>query len=586
MKPRLLYFLFIGTLLSLILFFGTTGCSSDDSPEGSTSSSSSTGGSNAGGTAQGGSAGANTGGGGGVTGGAGGAGGALKANGDSCVQNHECQSNSCVDQVCCHGSCAGICMACNITGSEGTCTPYDALTDPDDECADGACDGANNCAEGTCSFSNSYGESATTQQPVAVVIDGFGNIVITGTFEGTVNFGTTGDELSSAGGKDVFLAKFSADGTHLWSKSFGDVGDQIVIGVDTDVLEGIVISGTFANTINFGTAGDELNSAGGNDIFMAKFDADGAFLWSYKFGDAADQQAHAMVLTTCGEIAVTGNFAGTINFGTTGDELTSAGNDDIFFARFNPDGSHKWSYRFGDAAANQIGLAIATDLDGNAIVTGTFEGTVNFAGNEFTSQGSTDVFLINYDHDGGLVFAKSYGDAAQQQVAGIEVDGNYAIVLTGLFHGTINFGATGDEMTSLGGADIYLAKVSGDGSFVWSKQFGDATDEQGAQHALAIDDGFNIVLSGGVSSAVDFGGGTLTGAGLTDVYLAKFTAGGTLLYGKRFGDAAAQQTAAVKVDPQRNIIATGSYEGNLELVTGSPLVNSGQQNVFVAKFAP
>jgi hypothetical protein len=75
--------------------------------------------------------------------------------------------------------------------------------------------------------------------------------------------------------------------THLWSQRFGDTTYQHGWSVTFDPSGNVAITGTFAGTVDFG--GDPLTSSGWRDIFLAKFDASGAHLWSQRFGDAENQ---------------------------------------------------------------------------------------------------------------------------------------------------------------------------------------------------------------------------------------------------------------------------------------------------------
>src|SRR5688572_21285108 len=84
----------------------------------------------------------------------------------------------------------------------------------------------------------------------SVATDGFGNVFVLGSFQGTVNFG--GANLTSAGGYDVFLAKFSPNGTHLWSQRFGSNIDDNGVAVAVDASGSPIITGRFSLTVNFG----------------------------------------------------------------------------------------------------------------------------------------------------------------------------------------------------------------------------------------------------------------------------------------------------------------------------------------------
>jgi len=119
-------------------------------------------------------------------------------------------------------------------------------------------------------------------------------------------------------------------GKHLWSKCFGDGSIQIAYAVVDDASGNVIVTGYIEDTVDFG--GGALTSAGGWDIFVAKFGSEGAHLWSKRFGDGSDQAAEAVAVDASGNAMVTGYFDGTVDFG--GGALTSAGSFDIFVAKF------------------------------------------------------------------------------------------------------------------------------------------------------------------------------------------------------------------------------------------------------------
>ncbi len=69
----------------------------------------------------------------------------VKSNGDTCAANAECLSGNCIDGVCCNLGCGGVCQACDLAGSVGTCTNVSSGQDPADECANAACNGLGAC---------------------------------------------------------------------------------------------------------------------------------------------------------------------------------------------------------------------------------------------------------------------------------------------------------------------------------------------------------------------------------------------------------------------------------------------------------
>ena len=91
-------------------------------------------------------------------------------------------------------------------------------------------------------------------------------MAITGGFGGTVDLG--GGALTGAGSRDVFVAKLSSGGSHIWSKSFGDAGTQDANAIAIDAAGNVIVTGGFGGSLDFG--GGPISSTG-NDMFIAKF---------------------------------------------------------------------------------------------------------------------------------------------------------------------------------------------------------------------------------------------------------------------------------------------------------------------------
>jgi hypothetical protein len=421
-------------------------------------------------------------------------------------------------------------------------------------------------------FSKRFGDSAD-QYCTAVATDVSGDVVIAGYFLGTVNFG--GGALTSAGGADIFIAKFDRFGNHLWSKRFGDaLYNQNCWAVAISPSDcSIIITGALWGSVDFG--GGALMSKGGSDIFVARFDKSGTHIWSKLFGDASDQTGNAVAADAWGNFAIAGYFEGTADFG--GGVLTSAGERDIFIATFRPDDSSGWSKRFGDATS-QFARGVAYDNIGSVLLVGDFYGVVNFGGEPHTSAGSADIFLAKFDHSGNFVWSRRFGDAAHQYGFAVAVDGSNRVIITGDMQGTVNFGS--GALTSAGGTDIYLAKFQSNGVPMWSKRFGDWENQSGL--AVATDSEENVIITGAGSGSEDFGGGVLTSAGSVDAFLAAFDASGGHIWSKLYGDASDQSGRGVAADVSGNVIAAGHFQGSMDF-GGGALASAGGVDIYLAK---
>ncbi len=241
---------------------------------------------------------------------------------------------------------------------------------------------------------------------------------------------------------------------------------------------------------------------------------------------------------------------------------------------------HQWSKRFGDGA-NQATRSVSFDGSGNALVMGYMEGTADFGGGPLASSGSLDAFIAKYDPAGNHLWSKRFGSGAIQQMWSAAADAAGNIFVAGPFEGTIDFG--GPTLTSSGLTDIFLAKLDPSGNHVWSKSFGGpGLDEC---RSVAVDVSGNVVIAAFVYGPVNFGGATLTSAGLYDVALAKFDNGGTHQWSNTWGDASDQQAMSVATDPSGNVIVGGTFLSTLDLGVGS-MATAGGNDGFLARFSP
>ena len=135
-----------------------------------------------------------------------------------------------------------------------------------------------------------------------VAVDRGGNIAVIGTFQGTVDFG--GGALTSAGLSDMFLVKLSPLGNHIWSKVIGGAGPDADYAVAVDGVGTVAMVGAIQNVV------------GQSDVFVAKYSAAGAPLWSKSFGGTLNDVGTAVALDGSGNVVVTGYFQGTVDFGS------------------------------------------------------------------------------------------------------------------------------------------------------------------------------------------------------------------------------------------------------------------------------
>jgi hypothetical protein len=355
-------------------------------------------------------------------------------------------------------------------------------------------------------------------------------------------------------------------------------------GSDTGNAVAVDGSGNIFVTGQFtGTAnfgGSDLVSAGNFDIFLAKYNVHGVHQWSQRFGGSSADYGTSVAVDAAGSVFVTGHFRFTMSMG--GGDLVSVGQNDIFLAKFNTNGVHQWSQRFGSTSFDETN-SVAVDASGNVIMGGGFTGTVDFGGGALVSVGAGDVVLAKYNTNGVHVWSQRFGSgpSTSDLCYAVTVDGSGNVIATGFFQGTASFG--GGNLVSAGSYDIFLAKLDANGVHQWSQRFGGTGVDIG--YGAAADGSGNVTVTGYFQNTADFGGGNLVSAGSTDIFLAKYNPNGAYRWSQGFGDTGTDAGYSVAVDGAGNTLVTGFFAGTVNL-GGSDLVSGGGNDIFLAKHSP
>jgi outer membrane protein assembly factor BamB len=237
-----------------------------------------------------------------------------------------------------------------------------------------------------------------------------------------------------------------------------------------------------------------------------------------------------------------------------------------------------WSVRWGDGVRKTI-LHLALDASGHVFIAGQLRGSVDVGTGPLTSLGSNDILVARFEPGGRALWARRFGDAGLQNVNGMATSPAGHVFVTGGFTETLDFG--GQRLFNPGAQDVFLARLDSEGRPLWSRRFGDVSEQ--VADAVAVDPEGNAVIAGLFHGSVDFGGGALVSAGLADVFLARFSPGGQPLWSRRFGGAGEQNATGLAVDGEGHIALAGNFEGSIDLGGGS-LSTSSPLASFVALF--
>ena len=347
----------------------------------------------------------------------------------------------------------------------------------------------------------------------AIVLDAEGNIYVTGSFRGSVAFGST--TLTSAGYSDVFVAKLSGAGTWLWAVQAGGADNDIGRGVSVDASGNVYVTGEFSGTAAFGS--NSLTSSGSTDIFIAKLNSSGAWLWPRKLGSSGADYGMALCADAAGNSYVTGYFTGTVSVGTVA-VLISAGEVDAFVLKISSAGNWVWARRGGGTLSDRS-YGIALDADGYCCITGNFRGSAVFGTSTLASAGNDDLFIAKLSSAGAWQWAVRGGGSSNDCGYCLATDAGGKIYAGGAFGGTAAFGSS--SVASAGSSDVLIAKLDSGGDWMWAKRAGGSLGDHA--YGIGLDALACVYITGQFGETADFGPENLTSAGASDVYIAKLT---------------------------------------------------------------
>ena len=220
-------------------------------------------------------------------------------------------------------------------------------------------------------------------------IDIFENTIVVGSFNGSISNGAVNFNSISQNLDDVFIAKYSVSGSLLWAKRYGDLGDDYALGVGTDSLGNIYLSGVFSNSVNFD--GNTLFANGNTDIFLLKLTSSGNLVWIKQFGDSGTEEGCEIEVSPAGNVFITGGFSQTITLGSSA--FSSQGIRDVFVAKIDTSGNVIWAKTAG-SSTDDVNYAIGVNnINEDVCTVGTFSGAFSDGITSLTTSGNIDSYI-------------------------------------------------------------------------------------------------------------------------------------------------------------------------------------------------
>lgn len=312
---------------------------------------------------------------------------------------------------------------------------------------------------GTCLWAKAAG-GADHDMGYALAVDEVGNVYVTGYFEGTAFFDAR--QITAAGGRDVFLARYDAVGHCDWVRSAGGTAHESANALILPGGDRVCIAGYFQGAATFGATVLPSPGADKMDWFVAEWDRQGNWHWA-KHAGGTNAWCHALATDAAGHLYAAGQLGGTAQFG--GHPLTSSGPLDVAIAMYDASANVLWNRVGGNTNAHANGLAC--DPAGNLLVAGAFYGNAVFGPDVLTNATGLDVFVAKIGIEAPTVLAQPQSVTTNEGATvtfTVQAEGSAPLFLQWRKGGVPIYGATNATLlltnVRLSDAGLYRVSVS------------------------------------------------------------------------------------------------------------------------------
>lgn len=435
----------------------------------------------------------------------------------------------------------------------------------------------------------------------ATVTDDSGNSYSTGYFNGAANLNPLSSQIDlfTNGYSDAFVVKYDESGNYIWSFNVGGGNGDYPTSITVENNEFVYIVGTFYGTADFDPSENEflLNAIQGGDIFIAKYDTAGNFIWAKALNGSSSVYVQDIEVDNNGVLYITGGFYGNLDFDPSANTaIFESTGQSIYIAKYDSDGNYLWAKTLDGSSSNSTGFDLSLDSDDNIILTGRFSGTVDFDPfasnyNLTANAGSIHFFVAKYTNDGNFVWAFNGGSTSNTEGTSVAVDANNNIFVTGVFFGSVDFDPSANSsFLTATNYDIFLAKYNSSGEYQWAKKIGgSAWYSRG--YKVIVDSLQNVVLTGYFEGGLNFdpsNSNFMLYAFNSDGFLAKYTNNGAFEWAFQFGSNEADFGVSIANGRNGSIRLAGNFKNTIyvDSPTNSTTISSGQDalNSFLGSY--
>ncbi|MFK8037021.1 MAG: T9SS type A sorting domain-containing protein [Crocinitomicaceae bacterium] len=399
-----------------------------------------------------------------------------------------------------------------------------------------------------------------------IFVDDSSNTYITGRSKLAVIFEDPINPISPTwyGHTDAFIAKYDKDGNLLWANQGGSPEPDWGWGVVADNSGNTYYTGEFSDTAVFGN--DTLYCNGVRDVFIAKLDQNGNFIWSKSFGGSLTDKGQDIEMDNSGNLYITGFIGNEVNIGGTIIGTNTAQNG--YIIKLDTAGNYIHAKEI--APNYSSGYHLKSDDNGHMYLTGETRYDNYFSNLLVQGPGYSwrDAFLVKFDTTLQAIWVKTGAGPFHNIGESVAVSDNY-VYMTGAFSGYADFSGTtvtsnGQGTTSTthnAGRDIFIAKYDFSGNLIWVKSFGGIGYDYGFGIDVTSDD--HIYVGGSFRDTVMFENTQLVAQEGPDMFFIRLDSQGDMVWIKQQSGSLVDQCYALALDEHENLYAGGGYRANM-----------------------
>lgn len=380
--------------------------------------------------------------------------------------------------------------------------------------------------------------------------------------------------------EDGFITKYNDQGVLQWVKQLQGTSTDRINGIAITSDNEIYIVGEFRNKLYYNN--DSLVSEGRLDVFVAKLDSSGQFVWAFSAGASQDDSAHDVDILSNGNVVLTGYFQQQLPWGA--DTLQTNTSRDVFVAGVTPDGTPLWVSVMAGPAVDESN-SIATDSSNCLYIMGSFRDFLYPNGNIVRAEGGVDAFLAKYDSMGQLLWTEIMGGPAGDQGRYVTVDAEQNVIAGGWISSYLSIPSSFTFVVGDREEDAFAVKYQPNGDLIWAKVIGGTFDER--IYAIGTDEHSDIYFMGTLDSLLVINGDSLRNRHLnrpTDIFVLKYDSLGNYKWGQTLGHYYNDFCYDLIVPNSRTLYMAGSYQ-DTSIFVNDTLTSDFGYDIFVAKFS-